>query len=55
MGQNKPTQKNEGLKQTGTQKGQKETNEQPKQGTGAHGTAPNPTTQEKGGTKRPTV
>jgi hypothetical protein len=52
--QNKPTLASEGSKQTGTHKGQKETNEQPKQDKGTHETAPNPITQEPGGNKRPT-
>jgi hypothetical protein len=55
MGQNKPTQENEGAKPIRTQKGQKETNEQPKQAKGVQETAPNPNTQEPGGTKRPVV
>jgi hypothetical protein len=54
MGQNKPTPASEGSKQTRTQKGQKETNEQPKQAKGMQETAPNPIAQEPGGNKRPT-
>jgi hypothetical protein len=57
MGQGKPTQADEGSKQTGTQKGKKETtqptNGQPKQAKGARETTPNPITQEPGGNKRP--
>jgi hypothetical protein len=57
MGQGKPTQEDEGSKKTGTQKGKKETtqptNGQQKQAEGAQETAPNPNTQESGGTKRP--
>ena len=55
MGQNKSTQVDEGSKQKRTQKGQKETIEQSKQAKGAHEIAPNPITQEQGGTKRPYV
>jgi hypothetical protein len=59
MGQGKTTQKDEGPKKIGTQKGKKEntqlTREQQKQAEGAQETTPNPNTQEPGGNKRPTT
>jgi hypothetical protein len=45
----------EWLNPIGTQKGHKVTNGQPKQAKGVQETAPNPSTWEPGGTKRPVV